>query len=103
MGKTTMVQKCKLCSQNNSIDILSNSVKPYEAEDREKFKTIMDFECWGLEPVDFQPQPGFAAEDTETGTTFSDINLLEKDWMDYDEKAQESERIYEVTHQFVKC
>lgn len=26
-----------------------------------------------------------------------------QDWTDYDEKAQESVGIYEVTHQFVKC
>ncbi|XP_074077505.1 CXXC motif containing zinc binding protein isoform X2 [Macrotis lagotis] len=102
-GSATMVQKCKLCSRDNSIDILSNSIKPYDAEDSEKFKTIVEFECRGLEPVDFQPQAGFAAEGTETGTAFSDINLLEKDWTDYDEKAQESVGIYEVTHKFVKC
>lgn len=27
-----------------------------QAEDSEKFKTIVEFECRGLEPVDFQPQ-----------------------------------------------
>uniref|UniRef100_A0A452FRQ7 CXXC motif containing zinc binding protein n=1 Tax=Capra hircus TaxID=9925 RepID=A0A452FRQ7_CAPHI len=89
-GSASMVQKCKLCSRENSID-------------NEKFKTIVEFECRGLEPVDFQPQAGFAAEGVESGTVFSDINLQEKDWTDYDEKAQESVGIYEVAHQFVKC
>ncbi|XP_054067298.1 CXXC motif containing zinc binding protein isoform X1 [Rissa tridactyla] len=56
-GSATMVQKCKLCSRENSIDILSQTIKPYNAEDSEKFKTIVEFECRGLEPVDFQPQP----------------------------------------------
>ncbi|PIO36086.1 hypothetical protein AB205_0090330, partial [Aquarana catesbeiana] len=42
-GSASMVQKCKLCSRENSID-------------NEKFKTIVEFECRGLEPVDFQPQ-----------------------------------------------
>ncbi|XP_078188009.1 CXXC motif containing zinc binding protein isoform X3 [Callithrix jacchus] len=84
-------------------DILSSTIKPYNAEDNENFKTIVEFECRGLEPVDFQPQAGFAAEGVESGTVFSDINLQEKDWTDYDEKAQESVGIYEVTHQFVKC
>lgn len=27
-----------------------------QAEDNEKFKTIVEFECRGLEPIDFQPQ-----------------------------------------------
>ncbi|XP_016066318.1 PREDICTED: UPF0587 protein C1orf123 homolog isoform X2 [Miniopterus natalensis] len=83
--------------------ILSSTIKSYNAEDNEKFKTIVEFECRGLEPVDFQPQAGFAAEGVESGTVFSDVNLQEKDWTDYDEKAQESVGIYEVTHQFVKC
>ncbi|TRZ20080.1 hypothetical protein HGM15179_007061 [Zosterops borbonicus] len=80
-GSATMVQKCKLCSRENSIDIISQTIKPYNAEDSEKFKTIVEFECRGLEPVDFQPQ----------------------DWNDYDEKTKESVGIYEVTHKFVKC
>ncbi|XP_009984972.1 PREDICTED: UPF0587 protein C1orf123 homolog, partial [Tauraco erythrolophus] len=107
-GSATMVQKCKLCSRENSIvhnrctlvmmlmketakppDILSQTIKPYN--------------CRGLEPVDFQPQAGFAAEGAESGTPFNDINLLEKDWNDYDEKTKESVGIYEVTHKFVKC
>ncbi|XP_021056575.1 CXXC motif containing zinc binding protein [Meriones unguiculatus] len=102
-GSASMVQKCKLCARENSIDILSSTIKSYNAEDNEKFKTIVEFECRGLEPVDFQPQAGFAAEGVESGTVFSDINLQEKDWTDYDEKAQESVGIFEVTHQFVKC
>ncbi|KAL7985064.1 hypothetical protein Chor_003634 [Crotalus horridus] len=93
--------------------ILSQTIKPYNAEDNEIFKTIVEFECRGLEPVDFQPQAssqeepaehaGFAANGAESGTSFDDINLLEKDWNDYDEKIKESVGIYEVTHKFVKC
>lgn len=102
-GSASMVQKCKLCARENSIEILSSTITSYNAEDNEKFKTIVEFECRGLEPVDFQPQAGFAAEGVESGTVFGDINLQEKDWTDYDEKAQESVGIYEVAHQFVKC
>ncbi|KAK7800117.1 hypothetical protein U0070_010188 [Myodes glareolus] len=102
-GSASMVQKCKLCARENSIEILSSTIKSYNAEDNEKFKTIVEFECRGLEPIDFQPQAGFAAEGVESGTVFSDINLQEKDWTDYDEKAQESVGIFEVSHQFVKC
>ncbi|EDL90419.1 similar to RIKEN cDNA 0610037L13, isoform CRA_a [Rattus norvegicus] len=77
-GSASMVQKCKLCARENSIEILSSTIKSYNAEDNEKFKTIVEFECRGLEPVDFQPQAGFAAEGVESGTVFSDINLQEK-------------------------
>ncbi|XP_075877058.1 CXXC motif containing zinc binding protein isoform X2 [Nelusetta ayraudi] len=102
-GSASMVQKCKLCSRENSIDILGDTVTAYNAEDSERFKMMVQFECRGLEPVDFQPQAGFAAEGAETGTRFLEVNLLEKDWTDYDEKASESVGIYEVTHQFKKC
>ncbi|XP_059840319.1 CXXC motif containing zinc binding protein isoform X3 [Hemitrygon akajei] len=101
-GSANMIQKCKLCSRENSIDILKDTINPYNAEDSEKFKTIVQFECRGLEPVDFQPQAGFTAEGTESRTQFDEINLLEKDWNDYDEKIQESVGIYDVTHKFVK-
>ncbi|XP_052032908.1 CXXC motif containing zinc binding protein isoform X3 [Apodemus sylvaticus] len=78
-GSASMVQKCKLCARENSIEILSSTIKSYNAEDNEKFKTIVEFECRGLEPVDFQPQAGFAAEGVESRTVFSDINLQEKE------------------------
>ncbi|XP_034038284.1 CXXC motif containing zinc binding protein [Thalassophryne amazonica] len=102
-GSASMVLKCKLCARENSIDILENTITPYNAEDSDRFKTMVQFECRGLEPVDFQPQAGFAAEGAGSGTQFPEINLQEKDWTDYDEKLKESVGIYEVTHQFVKC
>lgn len=84
-------------------DILKDTITPYNIEDSERFKTIVQFECRGLEPVDFQPQAGFSAQGAETTSQFPDINLQEKDWTDYDEKAGESVGIYEVTHNFIKC
>ncbi|KFO58615.1 UPF0587 protein C1orf123, partial [Corvus brachyrhynchos] len=91
-GSATMVQKCKLCSRENSIDILSQTIKPYNVM-QHNFKNFLQM-CL---------QAGFAAEGAESGTPFNDINLLEKDWNDYDEKTKESVGIYEVTHKFVKC
>ncbi|XP_044076792.1 CXXC motif containing zinc binding protein isoform X2 [Siniperca chuatsi] len=76
-GSASMVQKCKLCARENSIDILGETITPYNA--------------------------GFAAQGAESGTQFPEINLQEKDWTDYDEKVRESVGIYEVTHQFIKC
>ncbi|KAF6719735.1 UPF0587 protein C1orf123-like [Oryzias melastigma] len=107
-GHASMVQKCKLCARENSIVRLLMFTQLLlfvwmKAEDNETFKTMVQFECRGLEPVDFQPQAGFAAEGAETGTPFLEVNLLEKDWTDYDEKAKESVGIYEVTHRFIKC
>ncbi|XP_035756109.1 CXXC motif containing zinc binding protein, partial [Egretta garzetta] len=102
-GSATMVQKCKLCSRENSIDILSQTIKPYNVSLFSLLYNKLLHAASSLEPVDFQPQAGFAAEGAESGTPFNDINLLEKDWNDYDEKTKESVGIYEVTHKFVKC
>uniref|UniRef100_A0A3Q2PM93 CXXC motif containing zinc binding protein n=1 Tax=Fundulus heteroclitus TaxID=8078 RepID=A0A3Q2PM93_FUNHE len=81
-GSASMVQKCKLCARENSIGGHEcHFMFQLPAADNETFKTMVQFECRGLEPVDFQPQ----------------------DWTDYDEKAKESVGIYEVTHRFIKC
>lgn len=37
-----------------------------KAEDSERFKTMVHFECRGLEPVDFQPQVSVAEIDSYT-------------------------------------
>ena len=48
-----MVTKCKLCSRENSIDILADSIKPYSS-DSAQYQTIVAFDCRGLEPVEFE-------------------------------------------------
>ncbi|KFQ94081.1 UPF0587 protein C1orf123, partial [Nipponia nippon] len=104
-GSATMVQKCKLCSRENSIDILSQTIKPYntKTEDQRQLKTVAKHTSKFRVKGFLQGQARFAAEGAESGTPFNDINLLEKDWNDYDEKTKESVGIYEVTHKFVKC
>lgn len=42
------------------------------------------------------------ADAVDSASKFSDINLTEKDWSDYDEKAAVSVGIYEVTHRFLR-
>ncbi|KFW93152.1 UPF0587 protein C1orf123, partial [Phalacrocorax carbo] len=107
-GSATMVQKCKLCSRENSIDILSQTIKPYNVITFFKYVSMIIFIIFLVQVIlksllQMCLQAGFAAEGAESGTPFNDINLLEKDWNDYDEKTKESVGIYEVTHKFVKC
>jgi hypothetical protein len=42
------------------------------------------------------------AKGSETGTTFDDIDLLEGEWADYDEKAGEPVGIANIEVQFKK-
>lgn len=96
-----MVLKCKLCSRENSIDIMKDTITSYNADDSNQFKTIVVFDCRGVEPVDFSPRVGFTAEGDETGTPFPEVVLTEGEWADYDEKKGEPVGISEIQHQFV--
>ncbi|XP_070562924.1 CXXC motif containing zinc binding protein-like [Ptychodera flava] len=100
-GSASLVVKCRLCSRENSIDIIKESIKSYNAEDNLRFKTIVTYDCRGTEPTDFSPRAGFVCQGAETGTPF-EVDLQEKEWVDYDEKAKDSVGIYEVESKFVK-
>ncbi len=110
-GDANCVSKCKLCSRENSLDILEASLASYDAKDSGNWKTIVAMDCRGMEPVEFSPRNGWAAkgykededgEGQETGTAFEDVDLSDKDWADYDEKSSESTVISEFEAQFVK-
>ena len=74
-GDANAVIKCKLCSRENSIDILPETIVrwiqgsslkklwcvllSYDMKDNNKAKTIVVFDCRGLEPVDFSPRMGW--------------------------------------------
>lgn len=111
-GDANAVIKCKLCSRENSIDIIPDSLSSYDMKDNNKFKTMVVFDCRGLDPVDFSPRNGWKVlgwkEDEEgegtgtvTGTEFTDVDLTEKEWADYDERSDESTVISEFEVKFV--
>jgi len=99
-GHASLVVKCKLCSRENSLDLVEDSVAPLT--ESEKFQTVLAMDCRGLEPVDFSPRIGWRCEGAESGTPFADVDLSEKEWVEYDEKAALSVGIYDVQCQFVK-
>lgn len=39
-------------------------------------------------------------EGLESGMKFSDIDLSDKEWVEYDEKAKNEVGIYEIEHEF---
>jgi hypothetical protein len=73
-----------------------------QSDDSGAYKTIVAFDCRGLEPTDFDPRSGFTAEGVDSNTPFPDIDLGTKEWTEYDEKAGLPVSIFEVEHQFVK-
>ncbi|XP_063694451.1 CXXC motif containing zinc binding protein-like [Bolinopsis microptera] len=98
-GSANLVAKCKMCNRENSLSIVESSVKGY-ANDSVQFASIVKFECRGIEPVDFSPRTGWIATAADSGASFPDVDLGEKEWCDYDEKEDREVGIYELKWQF---
>lgn len=94
------VSKCKLCARENSMTILEDSVKPFLAKDQGTFKTIVVFDCRGIELKDFSAREGWIAKAINDGKEFTDVDLSEGEWADYCDKIKEPVGIYEIVHRF---
>ncbi|PAA51775.1 hypothetical protein BOX15_Mlig028140g2, partial [Macrostomum lignano] len=99
-GTAHLVIKCKLCHRENTLSILPDSIASYDLDDSNKFKSIVVFDCRGVEPTEWSPRIGWACAGAETGTQFPEVNLTELDWSDFDEKAKASVGVYEVEYKF---
>lgn len=74
----------------------------YTSDDAGKFKTIVAFDCRGIEPVEFSPRSGWIVKSAENGQTFEDVDLSDDDWVEYDNKNKISVGIYEFESNFIK-
>ncbi|EFJ29662.1 hypothetical protein SELMODRAFT_146445 [Selaginella moellendorffii] len=103
-GTANLVQKCKLCKKTGTISLVDGKNKPYTLEDSEsgKFVPVMCFDCRGMEPVEFSCNSSslWEAEGLNSGTRFSNIDLSDGEFVEYDEKAAESVGIYKLEHRF---
>lgn len=93
--------KCKMCSRENTLDIIENCHYNVE-EESGKFKTIAIFDCRGLEPTEFSPRQGWIVKSSENGQVFENVDLSEDDWVEYDQKNNNSVGIYEFKSKFIK-
>ncbi|XP_069686945.1 UPF0587 protein CG4646 isoform X2 [Periplaneta americana] len=94
--------KCKLCVKENNLSILEDTIQPYTKADHEKFKTIVVFDCRGVELVDCEFRDGWSAVAEDSGHVFPEVDLSEKEWVEWDEKTKQSVGIYSIEHQFVR-
>ncbi|KAF9584645.1 hypothetical protein BGW38_005731 [Lunasporangiospora selenospora] len=99
-GEANLVMKCKFCKRESSADIVSKPV-PYDIENNEKFATIVQIECRGLEVVGFEPREGWKAKGAESDTPFEDIDLTEE-WAEYDDKSGLPVGVSNIEAKFVK-
>ncbi|VDO31863.1 unnamed protein product [Onchocerca flexuosa] len=100
-GTANILEKCKLCSRVNSLEIVKDSFRSYKNND--DYDELIRFDCRGLEPTDFDPKSGWRAIGTESATVFENIDLTEKEWVDYDEEAAQPTEINEIQCRFVLC
>ncbi|PQE07695.1 DUF866 domain protein [Rutstroemia sp. NJR-2017a BVV2] len=85
-GEANFVWKCKSCKRESSASVKAPPV-PYQAASPATRQKIVEFDCRGLELVEFKPEGEWLATGTESGTKFTAIDLTEGEWFDYDEKA----------------
>ncbi|KAK4887751.1 hypothetical protein RN001_004022 [Aquatica leii] len=102
-SESNFVAKCKLCGRENSLSIVKDSNGKFSNKHRNKFQTIVTFDCRGIEPIDFDPNSGWVAKVEDTGKLYHDIDLSEKEWVEYDSDIKQSIGIYDFEFQFVKA
>lgn len=91
----------KYDQQNLNINVSSISAT-YTADDSGKLKTIVIFDCRGVEPSEFSPRSGWIVESIENGEKFENVDLSEDDWSEYDEKNNNVVGIAEFKSEFIK-
>jgi len=101
-GSASLVVRCKLCGRDHSIDIIPESLQSYSIDDVPHVKTIVTFDCRGVEPTTFEPRMGWSVKGAESSTVFTNVDLTSLDWADYDEKSQQAVGIYELASRFVR-
>ncbi|PVV02317.1 hypothetical protein BB560_003234 [Smittium megazygosporum] len=57
--------------------------------------------CW-LEPVEFSPRGDWKALGLESDTIFNEIEFIDNEWADYDEKASNEVSIMDIHSRFSK-
>ncbi|APA08640.1 hypothetical protein sscle_04g034100 [Sclerotinia sclerotiorum 1980 UF-70] len=94
-GEANFVWKCKFCKKESSASVISTPV-PYQAASPPTRQKILEFDCRGLELVEFKPEGDWLAVGTESGTKFTAIDLNDGEWYDYDDKAGEEVSIKDL-------
>jgi len=83
------VWRCGLCKRESSAKFeLAAPLRPYEADANGQFApTGIILDCRGLEFVGFDPRGPWKCKGADSGTPFTDVDLSEGEWTEYDEKA----------------
>ncbi|KPM34116.1 hypothetical protein AK830_g12456 [Neonectria ditissima] len=94
-GEANFVWKCKNCKRASSASIIA-APAAYEQTEPPKSQKIIEFDCRGLEFVEFKAEGEWLAEGLDSGTKFTGIELVDGEWYEYDEKAGDEVSIKEI-------
>ena len=78
------------------------SIRKYLEQDSGQFIPVVGFECRGVQPISWHPQTTCVVT-TTGGSKFTDVNLEEKEWCEFDDDNELSVEIMDVQFQFIKA
>jgi len=84
-SKAHFVWRCGLCKRESSAKFDPTPITPYTSENAQ-FQSLLVIECRGLEFIEFEPRKTWKCEGVN-GNPFTEVDLSEKEWNDYDEKT----------------
>ncbi|VDM56082.1 unnamed protein product, partial [Angiostrongylus costaricensis] len=71
-GEANLVEKCKLCNRMSTVSIVKDSLGSYSStEHNEEWQSMIQLDCRGLEPIDFdfRVSPEFNLAKVGTGSS----------------------------------
>ncbi|KAM0804444.1 hypothetical protein BDR22DRAFT_878935 [Usnea florida] len=101
-GEANFVWRCKSCKRESTATV-KNPPQAYTHASPPKRQKIIEFDCRGLEFVEFKSDGQWQARGLESPTTFSGIDLQEGEWFDYDEKAGEEVSIIDLKWEIIRA
>ncbi|RKP13496.1 hypothetical protein BJ684DRAFT_16107 [Piptocephalis cylindrospora] len=101
-GSAHLVFRCKDCRHENSATLVGGINRYLDAQ-AGSWAPMIELDCRGLEPVGFKPIGTWIAKGADSGTSFTEIDLEEGEWMDYDEKTGEAVSALEFQSKVERC
>ncbi len=87
-GEASFVFKCGFCSKRSNIEInLPKHYRGYTSDHSGQRIPMLDIEPRGIEVTAFIPEGRFKCAGVDSGSKFSEVDLSEDEWYDYDDNA----------------
>ena len=99
-GEANLVMKFPGGTKQCSMSVVSpkGKTRALTADDSD-FVPIVAFECRGMEPIKWAPMGDFCCESTG-GKKYTDVDLSDGEWFEYDDENDLSVSIQNIEHEF---